>query len=279
MLARFNYHLSKADYVAGLTVLADRLARRDTARERRIWEQIGSFVFVILVTGVFFPEAVIGLFVAAGLFGLSELLLRSRAMSQLHGISYDAEVAEIEVEITETQLTERAGPRQRQWTWEAVRAVHERDSMIIFELAGWDMFALPGRVWNSDDERIVFLGEVRTRLAANAGAVNGCRGKPTVLPQNLIVGSIAIGVDVMFVGTFLLLPPDFVGPPPDRGTGVAIALAIVTLLLAASYAAYRVIKLLLGRMHARSPKTANLIAQLPLWLLLLLFILLYLGIL
>lgn len=262
MFVKLEYELSRIEYAAGVAVLTEQLARHDRSSERRIWEQLALSVIVILVAGAFFPDLLWGLLVAVVLFGLAEWLLRGRVTRQVSGISYDPAVATMVLEFTDAGISEEAGARSRRWTWDAVRTLHDRGSLLVLELAGWDMIAVPDRVWQSPEEKAAFEEQLRSR------GVKGpelAQTSTAPLPPMLVVGAIAAAVDVMFLATYLF-PTSFLSAGAgNHALRIAAAVVFVLVILGAGYVAYRAAKHLFGRLQQRSAGAAATLAQLLVW--------------
>ncbi len=99
MHERFQFVLSKDEYVVGLTALTDQLGRQDTSRTPRLIEQLAVFVGVMAIIIIAFPDAVLGILVAAVLVSVATTALQRRWLRGATGQSYDAAVAEQEVVI------------------------------------------------------------------------------------------------------------------------------------------------------------------------------------
>src|SRR5215218_10351112 len=84
-------------------------------------------------------------------------------------MSFDPAVGTQFLEFTDATITDSSAMRKRQWTWDAVRRVHEREAGLVFELVGWDMLVLPTRLWESAEDRQRFVDDIRGLISPPVG--------------------------------------------------------------------------------------------------------------
>ncbi|HEX4761334.1 MAG TPA: YcxB family protein [Sphingomicrobium sp.] len=265
MQAEFQYTLSKEEYVAGLTPVMDELGRQDSSRTRRLLEQLALAVVILGAITFLFPDAGLGLLAAIVLFTVLTSLLAPRWLRAATGQSYDPDVTQLDVEISDDGIVERTGMRERRWAWAAVRRIHESSTAVALEMAGWDMLVLPHRLWDSDDQRRAFVNELRT-LATSALAIREPRTAARVDTRDLLtIGAIAAAVDVLAIVTFAM--PAYRGPgqPVDDGIFLGMFAGLLLLGLVLAYVAYRLARRGLDRLHDRSPGFATGIAHALVW--------------
>ena len=264
---KFEVRLSKEEYVVGLDALFGELAKLDPTRNRMIFQRLAAVVLLILATGWLFPEALTGLlFVIVG-YALLEGLIGQFWLKSAHGASYDPDVGVQNLEFTDTAITDTSAIRKRQWGWDAVRRVHDRDAALVFELVGWDMIGLPARLWKSPEDRRRFLDQIRGRITRPVGDAISRTAAPAPMKADLFtLGAIGAFVDVCLIVMWLL--PTFssrLGSLADRlGAAGAILLAVLVSALL-GYLAYRVTKAGLPRLDARSPAAAAFVANALIW--------------
>jgi hypothetical protein len=265
MQAHFQYRLTKDEYVTGLGALMAQLGREDTNRIPRLFEQLAIVLVILAVVAIAFPEAFMGLLVAMVLLAISQELLWPRWRRGATGTSYDPAVADHDIEFTHGAIVSRSALRQRQWTWPAVRRIHDLQQAIVLELVGWDMIVLPNHLWNDSDARRPFLDDIRA-LATEALSVAPARRPMMVDTHDLLtVGALGATVDTLFVLVHAL--------PVHRGPGPAIGdlaflgtfAAVLLLGLALAYGVYRVAKIGLATLHNTMPRAASAIAYLLVW--------------
>jgi hypothetical protein len=275
--AHFQYRLTKDEYVVGLAPLMDQLGRQDTGRISRLLEQLAMILVILAVIAVAFPQAFVGLLVATMLLAILHELLRPRWMQSASGTSYDPAVADHDVEITDGAIRSQSTLRDRQWSWAAVRRIHDLKQAIVLELVGWDMIVLPNRLWENGDARRAFLGEIHS-LATDAFPTKGARRPITIDARDLLtVGALGAAVDALF-----LIVHAF---PAHRGSAPAISdaafvgtfAAVMLLGLAISYGIYRIAKIGLNRLHDAAPAFATATAYVLIWAVPLYILLDYLG--
>jgi hypothetical protein len=262
MQAQFEYRLTKDEYILGLAALTDQLGRQDDGRTRRILEQLAIVVAVLTVITFVFPDAVMGVLIAAVLLGILQGLLRERWIRGATGQSYDESVAQQHVEIADQGILTRCPLRERRWAWPAVRRIHDLEGAVVFELVGWDMIVLPDRLWNDRDARQAFLGEVRALATEAASPDRPVKTASFDRLDLLRIGAIAAGVDVLAIAVFSL--PAHRGPTPPVDDAAFLATFAILLLIgiALGYFAYRVARDALPRLHDSSPSAALLLSYL-----------------
>ncbi len=263
----FEVEITKAEYVVGLETLFAELAKHDRNRSRMIYQQLAVVSVLLIGTGWLFPEAMAGLlFIIIG-YALFAGVMGRFWFKSAHGASYDPEVGTQSVEFTDTGITDSSPIRERRWPWQAVRRVHDRQTALVFEFAGWDMLVLPYRLWNSAEERQAFLETIRARITRAVGEPIVGTAAPGPLQSDLFkLAAIGAFLDVCLIVTFIL--------PPYRGHMAALAQQIGTLgavlaalLVAAAlgYVAYRLTQKWLPRLNSRSPAAATAVAHLLIW--------------
>ena len=266
MLGQFNVALTKEDYASGLAVLFGELGKRDPSRDRRIWEQLGATTLLLLILLFVFRDA--GLAVVITLFAQAIVLalLGDRWVRRAHGVSYDPSTAHYTVEFTEQGIAEQNPNRARNWKWSAVRQVHDTGDVLVFELDGWDMLILPNRLWPDSGQKAAFLLQARERVPPRAeeAALSAAPALESKVRDQLMVGAIAVGVDVLFVIAFLL---------PQAGGNVGVPVVVTALLIGAAlgYFAYRFARYALPQLYALYPRitligTHVLIYAVPLYI-------------
>lgn len=267
MLGQFNVALTREDYASGLAVLFRELGKRDPSRDRRIWEQLGATTLLLLVLLFVFRDASLAVVVTLFAQAFMLALLGERWVRRSHGVSYDPATAHYTVEFTEQGIAERNPHRTRQWQWAAVRQVHDSDDGLVFELDGWDMLILPNRLWPDAGQRSAFLREARERVPPRSEVSASISTTPALesrVRDQLLVGAIAVGVDVLFAIGFLI---------PQAGRNVSVPVVVTALLIGAAlgYFAYRFARYALPQLHALYPRitligTHVLIYAVPLYI-------------
>jgi len=273
MRAHFEHRLSRVDYITGVESLVTELGRSDPNRKRSNFEQIAMALGVLVIADILFPEAGPAFLLAAvGVLTLSAIFGK-RWVRLARGASYDPAAMEVRVEIDGEKLSERSAVRERRWSWEAVRTVHDRGSVVVFSLAGWDMLALPASSWPEAEQKARFLSEVETRLPVGARMVPAAHHPSPEAEMNWTVAALFAAVDAAF-GVTLLIPMytmRFGAMAEDFGMigAMAILWSIGGL---AGYCAFRVAKSVLPKVHAKSSAAAAALAlllmlPLPVWML------------
>ena len=267
MQASFEVALSKEEYVVGLDALFGELAKLDPTRNRMIFQRLAIVVLLILAISWFFPEAMTGLlFVIVG-YALLEGLIGQFWLKSAHGASYDPAVGIQMLEFTDTAITDTSAIRQRQWSWDAVRRVHDCEAALVFELVGWDMIVLPARLWNAPEDRQRFVDEIRGRITRPVGDPISTAAAPAPMKADLFtLGAIGAFVDVCLI-VMTLLPGfrELFGSLGNQlgATNSVLLVVLVSALL--GYFAYPVTKAALPRLDARSPAAATFIANALIW--------------
>ena len=266
MHAQFEVQLSKKEYVVGLDALFGELAKLDPTRNGMIFQRLAAVVLLILATG-FFPEALPGLiFVILG-YAVLEGLMGQVWLKSAHGSSYDPSVGPQVVEFTDTAISDISALRKRQWSWDSVRRVHDREAALVFELVGWDMIVLPSRLWSSPEDRQRFVDEIRGRITRPVGEPISSTPAASPMKADLFtLAAVGAFVDVcLIVMSFLpALTRPFGSLANQLGTTGAILLAVLLSALL-GYLAYRVAKAGLPRLNARSPAAATFVANALIW--------------
>ncbi len=267
MLGQFNVALTKQDYVGGLGIVTKELGKRDPSRDRRIWEQLGAGVLLLLVLLFLFRDSGLAIVVTLIAEAFMLAMLGDRWVRRSFGVSYDPATAHFTVEFTDQGIAEQNPHRSREWQWAAVRQVHDTGDALVFELDGWDMLILPNRLWPDAAQKAAFLREARERVPPRpeAAAPNAATLAldPNVRDQ-LQVGAIAVGVDVLFVIAFVI---------PQAGRDVSAPVILTALLIgtAIGYFAYRFARYALPQLYALYPRvtligTHALIYAVPLYI-------------
>ena len=277
MHARFQYELSRDEYVAGLAPLMDELGRQDSSRTRRLLEQLAVAVVIIAMVGFAFPHAFPGLLAAIVLFTLFSALLAPRWVQAATGQSYDPAMTLLALEISDGGIVERTDKRERSWTWSAVRRIHDARGVVALEMAGWDVVVLPHRLWDDDDRRRAFVEELRHLATEALPPRTGATPARFDTRDTLTIGAIAAAVDVLAIVTFAI--PAYGGPGQPIGNGAFVGMLAGLLVLGCVLAcfAYRLARKWLNELHERSPKLAIGIAQALVWAVPLYMALGYLG--
>ena len=265
MQHRFEYHLRRDDYVAGLSLLFEQLRRSDRPAKRRAWEQVAMVVAVLAIVGVLFPNAITGVLVAAFLVSVFEFVLRPRWMRGAHGISYDPALSDMTITFDDNGISETTQERLRQWPWSAVRQVHEIDAGLIFELAGWDMVILPARLWSDRAGRAAFVEELPCKLATpdpNLPSKFGGAAFNELLP----LAAFAVPLELLFMAV-TFAPARWLSQIRPSGPEVFWGGLIATLIVLAAlgYALYRLVRVGLIRLQNRSARAAAIVIQLIVW--------------
>jgi hypothetical protein len=274
MHAHFQYELSKDEYISGLTALTNELGRQDTSRTRRLIEQLAVFVGVLAIITVLYPDAVLGVLVAAVLLSVATAMLQRRWLSGATGQSYDVAVAEHDVLITDDGISSKSALRQREWSWSAVRRIHDCSQAIVLEFVGWDMLVLPNRVWASSDQRRGFLSIVQG-LATNT-VPPATPSKPASIGTRdlLALGAIGAAVDVLALVVFSV--PSAKASIGDAAfLGVFAAVLLLGFVLA--YVAFRFARRQLESLYDSAPAAAISIAQVLIWAVPLYMLIAYFG--
>lgn len=267
MQAKFEVALSKEEYVVGLDTLFGELAKVDPTRKRVLFQRLAIFVVLLLVIGRFFPEAIMGLFVMILGFVVLEILMAKIWVSSAHGVSYDPIVGPQHLEFADAGITDTSAMRKREWSWDAVRCVHDRQVALVFEMVGWDMVVLPTRLWNEPEDRRRFIEEIRGRITRAAGEPISTTAAPTPARQDLFtLAATGAFVDVCLIGIWLLpIYASSFDPLVEVSGRTGAVLLLVLLCALLGYAAYRLAKAALPRLDARSPAAANAVAQALIW--------------
>ena len=257
MPGSFNVALTRDDYVSALGVVSSELGKRDPMRDRRIWEQIGASALLVLVLTFIFRDA--GSAVVVTILAASVLIsaLGTRWMRKSFGVSFDPATAHFTVEFTDQGIVEENPERRRQWQWAAVRQVHDTGAVLVFELDGWDMLILPNRLWPDAASKAAFLRQAREQVPPRAGSAKPASAHaiagPAVLDQ-LRIGAIAVGVDVLFAVSFLI-------PETDGTMRTPVVIMALLLGTVAGYFAYRLARHFLPQLYAQSPRATQLLTQ------------------
>ncbi len=264
MQERFQFALSKDEYVAGLATLTDQLGRQDTSRTSRLIEQLAVFVGVSVIIITVFPEAVTGVLVAAVLLAVATAMLQRRWLRGATGQSYDAAVAEQEVLITDEGISTNSELRRRQWSWRAVRRIYDLKRAIVLEVVGWDMIILPDRLWESGEERSALLEAIRG-LATAADPPATPRLASIGTRDLLRLGAIGAAVDVFALVSFAL--PSLKGLTPTTSGAAFLGMFAVLQLLGGilAYFAFRASGRGLERLYDVSPVAAIGLTQMLIW--------------
>lgn len=267
MQTTFEVQLSKKEYVVGLEALFVELAKIDPTRNRMIFQRLAIVVFLVLATGWFFPEALTGLFFIIVGFAVLEGLLGRFWLKSAHGASYDPSVGPQLLEFTDTKISDTSPMRKREWSWDAVRRVHDREAALVFELVGWDMIVLPSHLWTAKEDRQGFLDEVRT-LATHL-VEQPVPETSVIWPYKgdlFTLAAIGAFVDVcLIMMTLLPMYEGSYGPLVEELGHFGAVLLIVLLSGLLGYVAYRLTKTGLPHLNARSPAAATAVAQTLIW--------------
>jgi len=267
MHARFEVALSKEEYVVGLGALFGELAKVDPTRGRAIFQRLATFVILLLAIGWFFPESMAGIFVLIISVAVIEAVISKFWIKSAHGASYDPGVGTQIIEFSDAAITETSTMRKREWAWDALRRVHDRQAGLVFEFVGWDMIVLPARLWDQPQERQRFLEEISGFIARPAGEPVSAAILPDPGRQDLFnIAAIGAFVDVCLIVTAFLpiVPRRFFSIASEIGSfGATMAIVLATAAL--GYAAYRLTKVGLPRLNARSPTAATIVAQSLIW--------------
>jgi hypothetical protein len=137
----------------------------------------------------------------------------------------------------------------------------------VFELDGWDMLILPNRLWPDAGQRLAFLRQAREGVPPRPEAAASISRTPALdfkVRDQLMVGAIAVGVDVLFAIGFLI---------PQAGGNVSVPVVVTALLIgtALGYFAYRFARYALPQVYALYPRitligTHVLIYAVPLYI-------------
>lgn len=251
MLGRFDVALTREDYADGLAVVTQELGKRDPVRDRRIWEQLGAGTLLLIVLLFLFPGSDLAIVVTLLAEAFLLAMLGERWVRQSFGVSYDPATARFTVEFTDRGIAEQNPHRTREWQWAAVRQVHDNGDMLVIELDGWDMLILPSRLWPDAARKAAFLREARERVPPRPDATASSATtilEPKVRDQ-LQVGAIAAGVDVLFLIAFLI---------PQAGANISVPVVVTALLIgtALGYFAYRIARTALPRLYVLYPHVA-----------------------
>lgn len=274
---RFEYRLSRDEYVAGLSVLTEELRRRDPWRARVLWEQGIAILVIILLVMLLFPSGVFAVLIVCFFVSLFEFAMRPRWTRGMTGVSYDPAVAEETVEIDDAGVSQRGAARLRSWPWTSVRQVHDAEPGLVLEVAGWDMVILPARLWDDAQTRQAFVAQLPCPVAGPQA--NEPRKIPAPAFSALLpIAALAAAVEALAIVTGQLPLPraEHAG---QGATGLFVAAFGVAVLLGGlfAYAMFRLARRLLVRLHDKSPRAAILAVQALLWAIPLYFIAAYFG--
>lgn len=262
MQVRFSYRLTHEQYSAAIAALTDQLAVRDKRRMQRLLEQLGVMVAILVVIALAFPQALPGLLVASMLATILFGALQGRWVRGVTGISFEPELADHEVELTDVGLSDRSSLRERKWSWAAVRRVHELDNMVVVELVGWDMLVLPDHLWPDASDRLKFVEELGTHAAAATFVKPSAAVSATQSGDLLTLGAVGAGVDVLALVLFLLPLSALPSGGPNQTAFLATLAVIILVGVGLAYAAYRLARKALERLQARAPSVAVALANL-----------------
>ena len=274
---RFEYRLSRDEYVAGLSVLTEELRLRDPWRSRVLWEQGIAILAIILLVTVLFPAGVFAVLIVCFFVSLFEFVMRPRWARGMTGVSYDPAVAEEVVEIDDAGVSQRSAARLRSWPWESVRQAHDVDAGVVLELAGWDMVMLPARLWQDSEDQRAFVMRLPCAVAERR------ESQPKKIPAPafstmLPIAALAAAVEALAIVTGLLpLPRAEHVALGENGIFLAAFAAAILVAALFAYAVFRVARTLLVRLHDKSPRVAEVAVQALLWAIPLYFIAAYFG--
>ena len=265
MHQQFQFVLSKDEYVVGVAALTDQLGRQDTSRTSRLFEQIAVFVGTLAIIMVAFPGAVFGVLVAAVVLGLATSGLQARWLRRATGQSYDPAVAEHDVVIADEGISTNSELRRRQWSWPAVRRIHDLKQAILLEFVGWDMLVLPNRLWENSDERRAFLDTISS-FAADVAPAPAPRKLASIPTRDLLtMGAVGASVDVLAVVVFALPAYRAATAPIGDAAFLGVFAAMLLLGLALAYFAFRFARRGLEQLYDSSPAVAISIAHVLIW--------------
>jgi len=168
-----SYSLTPGEYLRGLKTVIAHTARRD--RNRRWASAVtivgGSLHFLILcVAALMFggaggPWLVVVLPLIVVQF-LVEFIAR-RLLQGSIGISYDPRRhCEVTVSIAEDGLICQSRLHRESWCWAGIVRVYSPEGLIVIELVGLEMIAIPTRAFGSSDESELFRSTVLRRSQA-----------------------------------------------------------------------------------------------------------------
>jgi hypothetical protein len=226
----FEVHLSRGDYVAGLSALVGELARLDASRTRLLFARLALGIVTLLIVAYAFPYSVHGLLASCLLIWLGDSLIQAAFKTQTVGASFDPVAhSNLRVEFGDEAIVEQGELRTRRWTWDAVRRVHLSSGYVIVELKGWDMIVLPDRLWPTPEERKAFVAGLEARrlpgdTLTKVPGVGEAEAR-VLLVEPVLMARISLAVMAFHLAFEAQLP---FPPGPDR-TAAFIGLGIASL--------------------------------------------------
>lgn len=200
MLPRqFDVHLTRDDYVVGISAVLNRLARQDQVRPKQLAAHFVLTLTIMAMLFAFFPASLPGVLAAALLAWLGEMLFAARFKSNQLGVTFDpASSADTVVTSDDEGISEVASNRSRRWSWPAVRALHLTPGYLIVELASWEAIVLPDALWAKPEDKDVFAAELWARwphIAAADSVPSESATPATVrLTEPVLIGRMALSM-------------------------------------------------------------------------------------
>lgn len=255
----FEYQISRDQWVTGLMAVLARYSADDPYRSRLVIARLVGLVLLVFLWQLAGWSSW-SLFAAAVLLPLGEAMIRRTFGRQAIGSTFDPGESSIRLEVDEDGLHERSANRERRYLWSGVRGVYETGEVIVFDLAGTDMLAIPGEAIAKDQRDALDAALAEHNLAlidrSPLDARSGVGLSDTATVAKLSVGVAIVGAAVGWATSGSVLaatPPDLVA------RNVLSALAGGLLLAAVAWIA---VGRLLGVVARRSATAASIAAWL-----------------
>jgi len=207
MFAKFEYRLSKDEYVKGLKVAALALAAQDRWRSAWCFAQLGVIGVAIFVATRLHLGSVDGFVLTWCLIMVPYMLMQVRFVRRWRELTFEPETASRKLTFDADGVIERHDLGEWRWPWIGVRRVYDLPDALILQVAGWHLITLPNRLWPTPHERTEFVKRVRDHATSLLPDLRLQAGTGSNL---LTIGAIAGAV--ISSGLVMLLTLAFVGP-------------------------------------------------------------------
>ena len=145
-------------------------------RRLRLVPYVDIFVLVLASVVILMvePHAWRGLAMVWSVFLLSKAAIGwyvERIQTAQPGVSYDPRRHSDVVATFDAESVSHVGAEHRQtWNWTLLQRFHELPTVYVLEFAGFEMLAVPGRAFASDEQAETWATGIRGRLDAGTGA-------------------------------------------------------------------------------------------------------------